>query len=119
MNLVAKEYVAARQDEDGVLILSRFAGASHELPDALVVNPYDSDELAQAIHTALSMPAEERRARMQRMRAVSRRTQRLSLGGKPDRGTCGDPSGASPLLPASATRPAPFPARLRARPGAL
>jgi trehalose 6-phosphate synthase len=70
MNLVAKEYVAARQDEDGVLILSRFAGASHELPDALVVNPYDSDELAQAIHTALAMPAEERRARMQRMRAA-------------------------------------------------
>jgi len=70
MNLVAKEYVAACQDEQGVLILSRFAGASHELPDALVVNPYDSDELAEAIHTALSMPAEEERSRMQRMRAV-------------------------------------------------
>jgi trehalose 6-phosphate synthase len=70
MNLVAKEYVAARPDEDGVLILSRFAGASHELPDALVVNPYDADELAGAIHSALSMPAGEKRARMQRMRAV-------------------------------------------------
>ena len=70
MNLVAKEFVAARDDEQGVLILSRFTGASHELADALVVNPYDTDELAQAIHTALTMPAEERRARMQRMRAV-------------------------------------------------
>jgi trehalose 6-phosphate synthase len=70
MNLVAKEYIAARQDERGSLILSRFTGASHELPDALIVNPYDTDELAQAIHTALTMPADERRARMARMRAV-------------------------------------------------
>jgi alpha,alpha-trehalose-phosphate synthase [UDP-forming] len=70
MNLVAKEYVAARQDEQGALILSRFTGASHELADALVVNPYDTDELARAIHAALTMPADERRARMQRMRAV-------------------------------------------------
>ena len=52
------------------LILSRFTGASHELADALVVNPYDTDELAEAIHTALTMPPEERRTRMQRMRAV-------------------------------------------------
>jgi alpha,alpha-trehalose-phosphate synthase [UDP-forming] len=70
MNLVAKEYVAARHDEQGALILSRFAGASHELSDALLVNPYDTDELAHAIHTALAMSAEEKRARMQRMRAV-------------------------------------------------
>ena len=70
MNLVAKEYVAARQDEQGALILSRFAGASHELADALVVNPYDTDELAEAIHTALSMSAEEKRSRMQRMRGI-------------------------------------------------
>jgi trehalose 6-phosphate synthase len=70
MNLVAKEYVAARHDEQGMLILSRFTGASHELADALVVNPYDTDELAQTIHAALSMPAEEKRTRMQRMRAV-------------------------------------------------
>ena len=70
MNLVAKEYVAAQQDGGGALILSRFTGASHELADALVVNPYDTDELAQAIHTSLTMPAEERRARMRRMRAV-------------------------------------------------
>lgn len=70
MNLVAKEYVAARQDEQGALILSRFTGASHELVDALVVNPYDTDELAQAIHRAVLMPAEEQRMRMARMRAV-------------------------------------------------
>ncbi len=70
MNLVAKEYVAARHDEQGPLVLSRFTGASHELADALIVNPYDTDELAQAIHSALTMPPEEKRARMQRMRAV-------------------------------------------------
>ncbi|HUE00914.1 MAG TPA: trehalose-6-phosphate synthase [Bryobacteraceae bacterium] len=72
MNLVAKEFVVARNDGRGVLILSRFTGASHELPDALIVNPYDTDALAQAIHTALTMPEEERQARMQRMRAVVR-----------------------------------------------
>jgi trehalose 6-phosphate synthase len=70
MNLVAKEYIASRNDEEGALILSRFAGASHELPDALVVNPYDTDELAQAIQRALTMPPEERKLRMSRMRAV-------------------------------------------------
>jgi len=72
MNLVAKEFLAARQDERGMLILSRFTGASHELRDALVVNPYDTDELAEAIHTALTMPAEEKRSRMHRMRTVIR-----------------------------------------------
>jgi trehalose 6-phosphate synthase len=50
--------------------LSRFTGASHELSDALVVNPYDTDELAQAIHTALTMSPQEKSARMQRMRSV-------------------------------------------------
>ncbi len=70
MNLVAKEYVAARHDEQGALILSRFAGASHELSEAFVVNPYDTDELAHAIYKALTMPAAEMRTRMQRMRAV-------------------------------------------------
>ena len=72
MNLVAKEYVAARSDRQGALILSRFAGASHELADALVVNPYDTDELARAIHMALEMPPEDARARMERMRAAIR-----------------------------------------------
>jgi trehalose 6-phosphate synthase len=70
MNLVAKEYVASRADEQGALILSRFTGAIHELQDALAVNPYDTDELADVIHTALEMPPEEARARMRRMRAV-------------------------------------------------
>ncbi|HTX35915.1 MAG TPA: trehalose-6-phosphate synthase [Bryobacteraceae bacterium] len=70
MNLVAKEFLAARPDEQGMLILSRFTGASHELSDALVVNPYDTDELAEAIYTALTMPAEEQRSRMHRMRTV-------------------------------------------------
>jgi alpha,alpha-trehalose-phosphate synthase [UDP-forming] len=68
MNLVAKEFVAARNDEDGVLTLSRFAGACRELRDALVVNPYDTDEMAEAIHFALEMDPAERRARMRRMR---------------------------------------------------
>jgi alpha,alpha-trehalose-phosphate synthase [UDP-forming] len=70
MNLVAKEFVAAREDEHGVLILSRFAGAAHELADALVVNPYDTEEMAEAIARALTMPPQELRIRMQRMRAT-------------------------------------------------
>jgi trehalose-6-phosphate synthase len=56
MNLVAKEFVAARDDEQGVLILSQFAGASRELPEALVVNPYDADQCAAALQIALTMP---------------------------------------------------------------
>jgi len=72
MNLVAKEFVAVRHDEQGVLILSRFTGASYELADALVVNPYDTQEVADAIHRALEMAPDERRLRMQRMRAIVR-----------------------------------------------
>ena len=72
MNLVAKEFVAARDDCTGVLILSRFAGASHELTDALVVNPYDTEELAEALHRALEMTLSESQVRMERMRAVVR-----------------------------------------------
>ena len=68
MNLVAKEFVSVRDDEDGVLILSRFAGASHELRDALIVNPYDLAGMAESVRAALEMPPEERRARMIRMR---------------------------------------------------
>jgi trehalose 6-phosphate synthase len=70
MNLVAKEFVASRADEDGALVLSRFTGACRELRDALVVNPYDTDEMAQGIHFALEMDAKERQARMRRMRAT-------------------------------------------------
>jgi trehalose 6-phosphate synthase len=68
MNLVAKEFVAAREDEDGVLILSTFTGASRELVEALPVNPFDVCETAAAMITALEMPREERRKRMQLMR---------------------------------------------------
>jgi len=72
MNLVAKEFVATRNDGQGVLILSRFAGACRELRDALIVNPYDTEQLAEAIRFALSMDPEEKRLRMQRMRRVVR-----------------------------------------------
>jgi len=68
MNLVAKEYLAARTDCDGVLILSRFAGAAQELRDALLVNPYDVQQVAEAIRTGLEMSPGERRLRMERMR---------------------------------------------------
>jgi trehalose 6-phosphate synthase len=68
MNLVAKEYVASRSDEDGVLVLSQFTGASRELRDALQVNPYDIEQLAETIRRGLEMTPEERQARMQRMR---------------------------------------------------
>jgi len=68
MNLVAKEYLASRDDGDGVLILSKFTGAAVELRDALIVNPYDIDGVAETIHRALELPTAERRIRMQRMR---------------------------------------------------
>ena len=68
MNLVAKEYVASCEDENGTLILSQFAGASKELDGALVVNPYDTEQVAHAILRAVFMPAAERRARMRAMR---------------------------------------------------
>ena len=68
MNLVAKEYLAAREDEDGVLVLSKFTGAAVELRDALIVNPYDIAGVAEAIHEGLEMSRAERRTRMQRMR---------------------------------------------------
>ncbi len=68
MNLVAKEFVTSREDDDGVLVLSQFAGASRELRDALIVNPYDIEQLADAIRLGLEMDPDERRARMSRMR---------------------------------------------------
>ena len=70
MNLVAKEFVAARDDEDGVLVLSALAGAAQELRDALIINPYDIDDFAGALIRALDMPLPERRARMQSMRRI-------------------------------------------------
>jgi trehalose 6-phosphate synthase len=70
MNLVAKEFVAAREDEDGVLVLSALAGAAQELHDALIINPYEVDGFADALLTAIDMPRGEREARMRAMRRV-------------------------------------------------
>ena len=70
MNLVAKEYVSARNDGDGVLILSKFTGAAEELTDALQINPYDINEFARKIKEALEMDEAERRRRMKSMREV-------------------------------------------------
>jgi trehalose 6-phosphate synthase len=72
MNLVAKEFVSVREDVDGVLILSRFTGAARELRDAILVNPYDVDEMAEAIRGAVEMTPGERRSRMARMRQTVR-----------------------------------------------
>lgn len=72
MNLVAKEFVASRSDDRGVLILSCFTGAARELQDALQVNPYDTDQTAEAIRTALEMPAQDKQLRMHRMRRLVR-----------------------------------------------
>jgi trehalose 6-phosphate synthase len=70
MNVVAKEFVSSRDDERGVLILSQFTGASRELPEALVVNPYDTEQCAAALHVALVMPLAEQRARLRLMRRL-------------------------------------------------
>jgi trehalose 6-phosphate synthase len=70
MNLVAKEFVAAREDERGVLLLSQFAGAARELPEALIINPYDTEQCAAAVGEALTMPPDEQRARMRSMRGL-------------------------------------------------
>ena len=72
MNLVAKEFLSTRRDENGVLILSEFAGAADELTDALLVNPYDVDEVAETIHRALMMDRAERRRRSCALRATVR-----------------------------------------------
>ncbi len=70
MNLVAKEFVAARDDERGVLVLSRFTGAAAELTEALIVNPYDLEEASAALATAVAMPAQEQEDRMRAMRGL-------------------------------------------------
>jgi trehalose-6-phosphate synthase len=70
MNLVAKEFLAARADEQGVLVLSQFTGAARELRDALLVNPYDIDQTADAIRAALEMEPEDKQMRMHRMRKL-------------------------------------------------
>jgi trehalose 6-phosphate synthase len=70
MNLVAKEFVAARDDERGVLVLSRFTGAARELTEALVVNPYNLEQASSALATALAMPADQQAERMRAMRRL-------------------------------------------------
>ncbi len=70
MNLVAKEFVAAQEDGDGVLVLSEFAGAARELADAILINPYSTEEFADAIHRAMEMDLSERRVRMGGMRKI-------------------------------------------------
>ena len=87
MNLVAKEFVAAREDEQGALILSRFTGASRELRDALIVNPYDIEQLSDAIRMALEMDATETPSPHAANAAQRERAQRVSLGGKFDYGS--------------------------------
>jgi trehalose-6-phosphate synthase len=72
MNLVAKEFVASRDDTEGVLILSSFTGASRELSEAIIVNPYDNHAVGGAIHRALTMHKAEQRARMHLMRELVR-----------------------------------------------
>lgn len=73
MNLVAKEYIACRNEDDGVLVLSEFAGAAEQLDQALIVNPYDLDGLARILGEAVDMPADEQRERMTALRAHVRR----------------------------------------------
>ena len=72
MNLVAKEFAAARNDESGVLILSQFTGASHDMKGALIINPYSAEETSSALNTALSMPKAEQHRRMKTMRTSVR-----------------------------------------------
>ncbi len=82
MNLVAKEYVSSRCDEDGVLVLSRFTGSARELTDAVLVNPYDSEGMSEGIYQALAMPPEERRKRMARMRQTVHKNNIFHWAGK-------------------------------------
>ena len=72
MNLVSKEFVAAHDDDRGVLVLSQFAGAARELLDALIVNPYHIDQVAEALHEALGMPEHEQEVRMRSLRQLVR-----------------------------------------------
>lgn len=82
MNLVAKEYIASRDDENGVLILSQFTGAAKELLDAIVVNPYDFDQCAKSIFEALKMSITEKKDRMRNMRAIVQENNIYLWGGR-------------------------------------
>ena len=106
MNLVAKEFVAARGDGRGVLVLSKFTGAARELTDAVLVNPFDVAELADGLYAALTMSADEQERRMRRMRRPGGRPQHLPLGrDAPERDRETGP-GADPRNPDARTGPA-------------
>ena len=82
MNLVAKEYIASRVDETGVLVLSRFTGAARELPDALLINPYDAEDFAKKLDQAIQMPEAQKSERMRRMRRVVRQNNIYAWAGR-------------------------------------
>ena len=102
MNLVAKEYVAAQDPEDpGVLVLSKFAGAAHELDAALLVDPHDPEIVARQIARAMAMPREERRARWQGMMdALLRHSIHAWFGEFMQMLKAPEPENVFPLLPA-------------------
>jgi trehalose 6-phosphate synthase len=82
MNLVAKEFVASRSDETGMLVLSQFTGAARELTDAVLINPYDREQVSDAIFNALTIPDEERKRRMAKMREIVRQNNVFRWAGK-------------------------------------
>ena len=82
MNLVAKEFISARTDGDGVLLLSQYTGAAREFADALQINPFDLEQMADAMYAAFLMPEEERRPRMERMRHILEKNDVYEWGGK-------------------------------------
>jgi trehalose 6-phosphate synthase len=82
MNLVAKEFVASRDDEEGVLVLSQFTGAAREFDEALLINPFSLEETVEAMHRAITMPDPERRWRMQRLRRTVAENNIYRWGGK-------------------------------------
>jgi trehalose-6-phosphate synthase len=82
MNLVAKEFISAKNQGDGILLLSQYTGAAWDLPDACLVNPYDIDQLADAMYGAFFMSEEERKARMGRMRQQVQRNNVYDWGAR-------------------------------------
>ncbi|MFH0779222.1 MAG: trehalose-6-phosphate synthase, partial [Candidatus Eisenbacteria bacterium] len=82
MNLVAKEFLSSRTDEGGMLVLSQFAGAARELTDAVLINPYDVEESSEAMWAALTLPEDERRRRMVKMREVVQQNNIFRWAGK-------------------------------------
>jgi trehalose-6-phosphate synthase len=117
MNLVAKEFLVSRHDEDGVLLLSPFTGAAREFSaDAIIVNPYDTESVADAIFAGLEMDAAQRKARMQRMRAIIRQQNVYRWAGDLIGELCAvrvRHAGALPVLPAQPNPDSP-PRRLAA-----